>query len=69
MVIIDIRSNSEFKRAHVKNSINIPFRSVTLSDLRLSTLSIPDLEQRLANRIVVVADTTHENSVLVGEIM
>lgn len=65
IVIIDLRNNSEFKRAHVKGSINIPFHLVTLAEKRLKALNVPDLEQRLANRIVVVASTLHENAVLV----
>lgn len=65
VVIIDLRNNLEFKRAHVKDSINIPFSSVTLSDVRLNALNITGLEQRLTHRIVVVASTMHENAVLV----
>lgn len=66
MVLIDLRSDIEFKRAHVKNSINIPFTSVTLEAPLISTLNVVDLEQRLTKRIVVVADTMHENAVLVS---
>lgn len=65
LVIIDLRNNLEFKRAHVKGSINIPFTSVSLNDLRLNALNVPDLEHRLTNRIVVVASTMHANAVLV----
>lgn len=65
VVVIDIRNNLEYKRAHIKNSINIPFTSVSLGDVRLDALNIPDLESRLANRVVVVASVQHENAILV----
>lgn len=64
IVVIDLRSHLEFNRAHLKDSINIPFASISLGDVRLDAL-VPDLEARLANRVVVVASNSHENSILV----
>lgn len=55
----------EFNRAHLKNSINIPFASISLNDIRLDALNIPDLEDRLANRVVTVVSVMHENAILV----
>lgn len=65
LIVIDLRNQLEFKRAHLKDSINIPFASVSLSDIRLKALNTSDLEHRLANRVVVVASNLHENAVLV----
>lgn len=64
--VVDLRSHLEFNRAHLKDSINIPFASISLSDVRLEALNIPDLEARLTNRIVVVASNSHENAILVS---
>lgn len=38
-----------------------------LGDVRLESLNVPDLEQRLNNKIVVVVSTHHENAVMVTE--
>lgn len=65
VVVIDIRNSIEFNRAHVKDSINIPFVSVKLNDKCLDALNMPDLEKRLLNRTVVVASSIHQNGVLV----
>lgn len=65
IVIVDIRNHLDFKRAHIKDSINIPFTTVSLSDVRLESLGVQDIEGLLANRIVVVVNISHENSILV----
>lgn len=65
IIVIDLRSHLEFNRAHLKASINIPFASISLSDVRLDALNVPDLESRLSNRNVVVASNVHENAILV----
>lgn len=65
VAVIDLRSNLEYNRAHLENSINIPFTSVSLGDVRLEALNVPDLEAKLVNHIVVVVSPLHENMVLV----
>lgn len=65
IAVIDLRSHLEYNRAHLKDSINIPFASISLSDVRLEALNVPDLEGRLTNRVVVVASNSHENAILV----
>lgn len=65
IAVIDLRSHLEFNRAHLKGSINIPFASISLSDVRLDALNVPELEARLINRVVVVASNLHENEILV----
>lgn len=66
IAVIDLRSHLEFNRAHLKGSINIPFASISLSEVKLEALNIPDLEARLNNQIaVVVASNSHENAILV----
>lgn len=65
IVVIDLRSHLEFNRAHLKDSINVPFASISLSDVRIEALNVPDLEARLTNRIVVIAGNSHENAILV----
>lgn len=64
--VIDLRSSLEYKRAHIENSINIPFTSVSLGDVRLDALNVPDLEKLLANRVVVVVSLLHENAIFVS---
>lgn len=66
VAVIDLRNILEYKRAHIEGSINIPFSSVSLSVLRLDALGQNDLQQRLANRIVVVVSTFHDNAILVN---
>lgn len=66
VAVIDLRSQSEYNRAHLKNSINIPFASVSLGDVRLEALNIADLEARLTNKVVIVASNSHENAILVS---
>lgn len=65
VVVIDLRNNLEFKRVWLKNSINIPFTSISLGDVRLDALNVPDLELKLTNKIVVVVSNLHDNTVLV----
>ena len=62
---IDLRSSLEFKRCHIRSSINIPFSSVLLGDVRLDALNVPDLNKLLMKRIVVVYCCHRENSILV----
>lgn len=66
IAVIDLRSNSEYNRAHLKDSINIPFASISLADVRLEALNVVDLEARLTNKVVVVASNSHENAILVS---
>lgn len=65
ITVIDLRSHLEYNRAHLKDSINIPFASISLGDVKLEALNVPDLETRLANQIVVVVSNSHENAILV----
>ncbi|KAG4070178.1 hypothetical protein HA402_003868 [Bradysia odoriphaga] len=67
--IVDLRSSLEYKRAHIENSINIPFTSVALGDVRLESLNVPGLEKLLANRIVVVVSLLHENAILFSKFL
>lgn len=67
LIVIDLRSNLEFKRAYIEGSVNIPFTSVLLGDIRLESLAPHlHLETLLSNKIVVVVSCLHENSVLVS---
>lgn len=65
IAVIDLRSHLEYNRAHLKDSINIPFASISLSDVRLGALNVSNLEGRLSNRVVVIASNSHENAILV----
>lgn len=65
IAVIDLRIHLEFNRAHLKDSINIPFSLISLGDVRLEVLNIPDLEARLANKIVIIASNSYENAVLI----
>lgn len=65
VAVIDLRNHLEFNRAHLKDSINIPFASISLSDVRLDALNVSDLDARLANKNVVVMHSMHETSISV----
>lgn len=64
--IIDIRSNSEYNRQHVPNSINIPFSQVKLGEMDLASLDIPDLAKTINGKIVVIISAVHDNAILVS---
>jgi TBC domain-containing protein kinase-like protein len=53
----------------IVNSINIPFTSVSLSDIRLDSLNVPELDKELANRIVIIISVSHENAVLFSKFL
>lgn len=55
-----------FQRKHIIDSVNIPFTSVQLGDVRLESLNIPDLEKQLTNKIVIIVSSIHENAILVN---
>lgn len=63
--VIDLRSPSEYRRAHLEPSLNIPFASVQLGETRLETLNVVDLGRQMAGRIVVVISCVSENDILV----
>ncbi len=67
--IVDLRSSLEYKRVHIEHSINIPFTSVSLGDVRLESLNIPGLDKLLANRVVVVVSLLHENAILFSKFL
>lgn len=67
--VIDLRGSLEYKRAHIENSINIPFTSVSLGDVRLDSLNVQGLEKLLTNRIVVIVSLLHENSILFSKFL
>ncbi len=68
VLVIDLRSPSEFNRAHIENSINISFTSVMLGDRRLEALNVQNLAKRMEGRITVVVSVSHENACLVRSI-
>uniref|UniRef100_A0A336N1J6 CSON008633 protein n=1 Tax=Culicoides sonorensis TaxID=179676 RepID=A0A336N1J6_CULSO len=63
-IILDIRSNPEFNRQHVQNSINIPFSQVKLGEMDLASLDVPDLAKMMTGKIVVIVSAVHENAIL-----
>lgn len=65
-VVIDLRNKMDFRKSHIYNSINIPFTSISLGDVRLEALGVPNLEQLLQRKIVIIVNNFHENSVLVS---
>lgn len=66
VVVLDLRNKMEFQKRHIYGSINIPFTSISLGDVRLEALGVPNLELILQRKIVVVVNTMHENAVLVS---
>lgn len=67
VLVIDLRSIPEFNRSHIKNSINVPFNSIMLSDRRLEALNVPDFAKRVReNSIKVIVSMSHENACLVS---
>lgn len=66
VVVLDLRNKMDYRKSHIYSSINIPFTSISLSDERLEALGVPNLEQTLQRKIVIVVHTVHENAVLVS---
>ncbi|GAB0099395.1 TBC domain-containing protein kinase-like protein [Sergentomyia squamirostris] len=64
LCVIDLRNSTDFRRAHLANSINIPFTSVLLGDKRLSALGVSNLEASVSNHVVVIVSSLHENAIL-----
>lgn len=69
--VIDLRSSLEYRRVHIENSINIPFTSVSLGDVRLrnESLNVQGLDKLMANRVVVVVSLLHENAILFSKFL
>lgn len=68
IAVLDLRSASEFRRAHLAHSVNVPFSSLLLADgggLEECCSEVPDLRERTAGRLVVVMSAVHENAVQV----
>lgn len=63
--VIDLRGSVEYKRAHIDGSINIPFTSVSLNDVRLEALNVDNLKNFISNKTVVIVSTFHDTAVLV----
>lgn len=63
--VIDLRGSVEYKRAHIAGSINIPFTSVSLNDVRLEALNVDNLKNYVSNKTVVIVATFHDTAVLV----
>lgn len=64
VIILDIRSSTDFQRQHIPNSINIPFNSIELDVKKLSALGVANLEALLSDKIVVVVSVVHENALM-----
>ncbi|XP_043483244.1 TBC domain-containing protein kinase-like protein isoform X1 [Leptopilina heterotoma] len=70
LIIVDIRSNTQFERSSVKGSINIPFTSVQLSQTNLETLG-PQTKPLAENkeRLVVIISPNDQNNALFAEFL
>lgn len=70
LIIVDIRSNTQFERSSVKGSINIPFTSVQLSQTNLDTLG-PQTKPLAENkdRLVVIISPNDQNNALFAEFL
>ncbi|XP_050098925.1 TBC domain-containing protein kinase-like protein [Anopheles aquasalis] len=71
--ILDIRSNLDYRRAAIENSVNVPFSSVSLKEARLEALAVPKLEGYLRRRqpppIVIVVSVSHESAMLFAKFL
>lgn len=75
IAVVDLRSGSEFRRAHLAHSVNVPFGAVQMEAataaggdaLEECCAEVPDLRERLAGRLVVVMSAVHGDAVQVSE--
>lgn len=65
---LDIRSTSDYNRVHLPDSINIPYNTLQLDNKSLESLNIPQIEEKLLNRIIICISNIHENAVDVSKI-
>lgn len=63
LMCLDIRSTSDYNRVHLPNSINIPYNNLQLDEKSLESLNVPQLEDKLLNRIIICISNIHENAV------
>lgn len=78
IAVVDLRSASEFRRAHLAHSVNVPFGAVQMEAAAAAAAAggdaleeccaeVPDLRERLAGRLVVVMSAVHGDAVQVSE--
>lgn len=66
LMCLDIRSTSDYNRVHLPYSINIPYNYLQLEEKSLETLNVPQIEEKLHNRIIICISNIHENAVQVS---
>ncbi|XP_058444044.1 TBC domain-containing protein kinase-like protein [Malaya genurostris] len=69
VAVLDLRSNLEYKKVAIENSVNIPFSSVLLNETRLDVLNVPKLEGYLRKKIPVIISTSHESAMLFAKFL
>ncbi|XP_052872846.1 TBC domain-containing protein kinase-like protein [Anopheles cruzii] len=70
--VLDIRSNLDYRKAAIENSINVPFSSVSLKECRLEALNVPKLEAYLRRQpsvIVIVVSVAHQSALLFAKFL
>uniref|UniRef100_A0A1B0AHB8 TBC domain-containing protein kinase-like protein n=1 Tax=Glossina pallidipes TaxID=7398 RepID=A0A1B0AHB8_GLOPL len=63
MLTLDIRNISDFNRVHLPHSINIPYVSLQFGDKSLEILNVPQLQEKLEDKIIICISNVHENAV------
>ncbi|XP_023293104.2 TBC domain-containing protein kinase-like protein [Lucilia cuprina] len=69
LLCLDIRSTSDYNRVHLPHSINIPYNNLQLEDKSLDCLNVPQLEEKLLNRIIICISNIHENAVVFSKFL
>ncbi|KAG5683837.1 hypothetical protein PVAND_013100 [Polypedilum vanderplanki] len=65
--VFDLRPQSDYKRWHIQNSINLPYTNLILSDRRLESINIE--KNLLMDKIVVIISVSHDNANLFAEFL
>lgn len=67
IIVFDLRPQNEFKRWHIRGSLNFPFTNLMLGDRRLESIGMN--YETFNDKLVVIISVSHENACLFAEFL
>jgi TBC domain-containing protein kinase-like protein len=67
IIVFDLRPQNEFKRWHIRESINLPYTNLILSDRRLEAIGID--RKIMEDKVIVILSISHDNASLFAEFL
>ncbi|KAL7028019.1 hypothetical protein ACKWTF_005693 [Chironomus riparius] len=67
VVVFDLRPQNDYKRWHIRGSINLPYTNLMLSDRRLESINVE--RNTLQDKVVVVISVSHDNASLFADFL